>query len=90
MEDGLDGAAWRQGDQGQLVKADLGCWQWRWQGEKLQRTDRQRAGLGDQMAGVGQTRIKDGNIVHTKDGTNSQTTNRYRTIGKESPWGGKG
>lgn len=35
VEDGLYRASWRQGDHRQLVKADLGCWQWRWQGEKL-------------------------------------------------------
>lgn len=35
MEDGLDGAAWSMGDQGESVRADLGHWQWRWEGEKL-------------------------------------------------------
>lgn len=34
-------------------------------------------------------RVKDDDIVHTKDGTNSRTTKRYRAVGKESSWGGR-
>lgn len=35
VEGGLDGAAWRQGDQGELMRADLRPGWWRRKGGKL-------------------------------------------------------
>ena len=42
------------------------------------------------MVGGRQRRVKDDDIVHTKDGANSKTTNKHRVVGKESSWGGRG
>lgn len=42
------------------------------------------------MTGVRQRRVKGDDMVHTKDGANSKTTKRYRAVGKESSWGGRG
>ena len=42
------------------------------------------------MAGVRQRRVKDDDMVHTKDSANSKPTNRYRAAGKESFWGRRG
>lgn len=47
------------------------------------RTDRQRSGLDDHLAGVRQGTVKDDDMVHTKDGTDSKTGSR------QSHWEGE-
>ena len=73
------------------VRTHTGHWQWRWKERSCgEQTDRQTAGLGDQMVGGRQRKVKDDDIMHTKDSANRKTTNRYKATGKESSWGGRG
>ena len=42
------------------------------------------------MVGGRQRKVKDDDIMHTKDRANRKTTNRYKATGTESSWGGRG
>ena len=52
------------------VRTDTGHWRWR-RGEREAVQNRQTAGLGNQMVGDRQRKVKDDDIVHTKDSANN-------------------